>query len=964
MFFESSPQDNSSGLDSSMSGMSLMNTWKGTDNRAPAQSMTPLSNGSSPNSDRNRPFPPFGGTENTNLVIEAPVHPESPIQRNSFQTRPPVLGSGISLPSPVRPSNNQFTSAESPILSRTPPSSLEGNLDIFSKPSSPFFEAAPPSPNIEHQVENSRILQHRLSGSLPIPAQENGRVSSIENNIFLPPKSVDYNEALSNSFSGGIFSRGNFDTNDNEDGLGGLGALRDRAQSSPGLFNTSQHYGNGSFSSSPLLYSGNSGEQKQPSMHVRTTSGSRPPRSGAAISTGFGTTQDSSSYGSSLGDRSLNQSFQSQGSQRGRDSNFSSGDINGNFRNQGGFGSLPRPDMQYLPSDGFDDVGMRGRSTSLGGLPHHFGENRESSKGASRGLYNDPHHLQQPMDQHHQSQLGSSQTPNSYLQQQQVQSPFYHSHIHQQQSQQQGGCSNTFSASGNLPNVDYGGSHDDFNHYGRQHGNERQYDMDSEYMYRSQHESDHVTDDPRHTSIPQNGHIQRSVSAGADLTQGGASKMLPQNNHQSQPSLSGPLDGNNPYHGAPTFQPRGGQQHPYGSQKREITDIQGRSQRYDDAGVPVMISQEELMVSGMGHDGDHRGSSSFRQERSSHSPLNVHVAGQHGGNIRQYSEHRAQNQNHTNFMPLHQQRVQSFDNDLTHPLAGEHIDDPGDDIIGSMNKKMLENSSKHLNKGRGSPHLGHRSSYSDPSLDHVAPIMHPDSHSGPAPVAQYNPAEPTHGRAASSGSVSSGPRVVYTVKFKRTQRSFIPGPRVTRDLKTGCYVKVEADRGEDLGIIIGKIPAEKFNTAGKSSFRSSELTAGVMPPSAGVSVPGAGDLKRIIRNATHDEVGLLAVKRDEEEELLKICRRKVLQRALPMTVVDAEYQFDRHKLVFFFEAEGRIDFRELVRDLFSMYKTRIWMQQLDKNGTGHTGAGGTTPPTGSVDGANPIIPSLSTDNTS
>ena len=50
-----------------------------------------------------------------------------------------------------------------------------------------------------------------------------------------------------------------------------------------------------------------------------------------------------------------------------------------------------------------------------------------------------------------------------------------------------------------------------------------------------------------------------------------------------------------------------------------------------------------------------------------------------------------------------------------------------------------------------------------------------------------------------------------------------------------------------------------------------------------------------------------------------------------MNVVDAEYQFDRHKLTFFFEAEGRVDFRELVRDLFSMYKTRIWMQQLDKN---------------------------------
>jgi cell fate regulator YaaT (PSP1 superfamily) len=49
---------------------------------------------------------------------------------------------------------------------------------------------------------------------------------------------------------------------------------------------------------------------------------------------------------------------------------------------------------------------------------------------------------------------------------------------------------------------------------------------------------------------------------------------------------------------------------------------------------------------------------------------------------------------------------------------------------------------------------------------------------------------------------------------------------------------------------------------------------------------------------------------------------------LPMNVIDAEYQFDRHKLTFYFEADRRIDFRELVRDLFAIYKTRIWLQQV------------------------------------
>lgn len=169
------------------------------------------------------------------------------------------------------------------------------------------------------------------------------------------------------------------------------------------------------------------------------------------------------------------------------------------------------------------------------------------------------------------------------------------------------------------------------------------------------------------------------------------------------------------------------------------------------------------------------------------------------------------------------------------------------------------------------------------------------------------------------------PKVVYNVKFKRSQRNFVLGPRISRDLKIGTYVKVEADRGEDLGIVVGMVPAERYSFSSRSSFSS-----GVGPAPSSIGSSNIADLKCIIRLATHDEVSLLTIKRDEEEELLKICRGKVRQRGLPMHVVDAEYQFDRHKLTFFFEAEGRVDFRELVRDLFSMYKTRIWMQQLDK----------------------------------
>ena len=233
------------------------------------------------------------------------------------------------------------------------------------------------------------------------------------------------------------------------------------------------------------------------------------------------------------------------------------------------------------------------------------------------------------------------------------------------------------------------------------------------------------------------------------------------------------------------------------------------------------------------------------------------------------------------------------DDELSHPLMGEHIEVPDSDMgIGALQQQHLVPAA------------------------YVIPGTHPLLRG-------------QHAHSMSMDAIPNlRPKAVYSVKFKRSQRNFVLGPRISRDLKIGTYVKVEADRGEDLGIVVGKVPVEKYSSyAARSSF-----SAG-MGPGGGVGSGSSNvaDLKRIIRLATHDEVSLLIIKREEEAELLRICLAKVRQRGLPMNVVDAEYQFDRHKLTFFFEAEGRVDFRELVRDLFSMYKTRIWMQQLDKN---------------------------------
>jgi hypothetical protein len=181
----------------------------------------------------------------------------------------------------------------------------------------------------------------------------------------------------------------------------------------------------------------------------------------------------------------------------------------------------------------------------------------------------------------------------------------------------------------------------------------------------------------------------------------------------------------------------------------------------------------------------------------------------------------------------------------------------------------------------------------------------------------------THHYIQNNGLIANlNTKVIYTVKFKRSQRNFILNPLIQGDIKIGTYVKVEADRGQDLGIVLSRVPTEKFHPASRGSrFYNGSMT----------THPNLSDMKKIIDIASNEEIASLQIKQEEEEELLKLCRSKALQKDLRMNVIDAEYQYDRHKLTFFFEAEGRVDFRELVRELFSIYKTRIWMQQIDKN---------------------------------
>ncbi|KAJ7818817.1 PSP1 C-terminal conserved region-domain-containing protein [Mycena leptocephala] len=152
-------------------------------------------------------------------------------------------------------------------------------------------------------------------------------------------------------------------------------------------------------------------------------------------------------------------------------------------------------------------------------------------------------------------------------------------------------------------------------------------------------------------------------------------------------------------------------------------------------------------------------------------------------------------------------------------------------------------------------------------------------------------------------------------------------------IRVGDLVIVEADRGKDLGkvvndsITLGEVEAfwagqQRFGSGGQSP-----------PTSPGGADGGGGGKKEIAPKMIYGKAGagdaqLLVAKMQDELKALALCQTKVRAKKLPMEVVDAEYQWDRRKLTFYFVAEKRIDFRELVRELFRLYKTRIWMASL------------------------------------
>lgn len=143
---------------------------------------------------------------------------------------------------------------------------------------------------------------------------------------------------------------------------------------------------------------------------------------------------------------------------------------------------------------------------------------------------------------------------------------------------------------------------------------------------------------------------------------------------------------------------------------------------------------------------------------------------------------------------------------------------------------------------------------------------------------------------------------VAGIRFKRVGKIYYFSPGDLK-LKQGDHVIVETSRGIEYGTVV--IPLKKVTDDE------------IVPP-----------LKKILRIATPDDDKQIEINKEKEKEAMKLCQEKINKHNLEMKLIDVEYTFDHNKVLFYFSADGRIDFRELVRDLAGVFKTRIELRQI------------------------------------
>ncbi len=143
---------------------------------------------------------------------------------------------------------------------------------------------------------------------------------------------------------------------------------------------------------------------------------------------------------------------------------------------------------------------------------------------------------------------------------------------------------------------------------------------------------------------------------------------------------------------------------------------------------------------------------------------------------------------------------------------------------------------------------------------------------------------------------------IIGVRFKSVGKVYYFEPGAL-DLSLGDQVIVETSRGTECGTVV----------IAPKTIPDEELTK---------------PLKRVTRKATPEDLKRIQDNHEKEKQAFQLCSQKIAKHKLDMKLVDVEFTFDNNKILFYFTADGRVDFRELVKDLASVFRTRIELRQI------------------------------------
>ena len=242
-----------------------------------------------------------------------------------------------------------------------------------------------------------------------------------------------------------------------------------------------------------------------------------------------------------------------------------------------------------------------------------------------------------------------------------------------------------------------------------------------------------------------------------------------------------------------------------------------------------------------------------------------------------------------------EERQASADNQNSAPKSADTLTENGFVPMPKSSDRLQKSAPQKLTKFSDSPEFEKYSDYEEYSFDELYGKL--DDSPAKASAAKSDDA------AADTDLASDEPMVeVVGIRFKASGKTYYFAPNGI-SLKIGSKAIVETARGLEYGDV----------ALGNTMVKESETVSPLRP---------------VIRKATDADIKHHEENKQKEDDAFRICNEKIIAHELDMKLIDAQYTFDNTKLLFYFTSAGRVDFRDLVKDLASVFRTRIELRQI------------------------------------